>query len=71
MLGLLIYFALVNFTLNSTAVLSGPLVLSTSDAGALGIVQTAMGAGMLIGSIVMSAWADPAGGSMASWGSLG
>jgi len=59
LVGLLINFALANFMLNSTSVLSGPLVLSTADAGALGIVQTAMGAGMLIGSIVMSAWGGP------------
>jgi DHA3 family macrolide efflux protein-like MFS transporter len=40
-------------------VLSGPLVLSFSTAAGLGIVQTASGAGMLIGSILLSAWGGP------------
>lgn len=59
LLGLLIYFALVNFFLNISVVLSGPLVLSFSTAAGLGIVQTASGAGMLIGSILLSAWGGP------------
>ena len=58
--GLLIYFALVNFLLNFSAVLTGPLVLSFAAANALGLVQMASGAGMLVGSVIMSAWGGPA-----------
>lgn len=57
--GLLLYFALANFSLNLAGVLTGPLVLATSPASVLGAVQMAAGLGMLIGSIVMSAWRGP------------
>lgn len=57
--GLLIYFASVNFFLNFSGVLSGPLVLSYGSASDLGIVQMASGAAMLVGSLVMSAWGGP------------
>lgn len=57
--GLLLYFALVNFLLNLSVVLSGPLVLSFSSAASLGAVQTASGAGMLLGSIALSVWGGP------------
>lgn len=57
--GLLWYFALVNFLLNFAMVLMGPLVLSYGTATTLGIVQMTAGAGMLIGSIVVSAWRGP------------
>jgi MFS transporter, DHA3 family, macrolide efflux protein len=53
---LLVYFALVNFLLNFATVLTGPLILSFSSADTLGLVQMTMGVGMLIGSLIMSAW---------------
>lgn len=59
LLGLLIYFALVNFLLNLAGVLTGPLVLSFSTAASLGIAQTVSGAGMLAGSLLLSAWGGP------------
>lgn len=59
LLGLLLYFGLVNYMLNSAFVLLGPLVLSFSNAATLGVLQTVMGAGMLAGSIAMSAWGGP------------
>ncbi len=59
MFGLLIYFALVHLFFNYAAVLSGPLVLSFASASVLGIVQTVAGAGMLLGSLAMSAWGGP------------
>jgi len=59
LLGLLLYFALVNFFLNFAAVLTGPLVLSFSTASALGAVQSVAGVGMLVGSIGISAWGGP------------
>jgi DHA3 family macrolide efflux protein-like MFS transporter len=52
--GLLWYFALVNLLLNWSAVLIGPLVLSRYPASVLGVLQTVMGVGMLVGSLVMS-----------------
>jgi MFS family permease len=59
LLGLLIFFALVNFLLNLSTVLSGPLILSFSTAASLGIAQTIAGAGMLAGSVLLSAWGGP------------
>jgi len=57
--GLLWYFALVNFLLNIVAVLISPLVLSRNPATVLGAVEMAGGAGMLLGSLLMSAWGGP------------
>ncbi|RPI25014.1 MAG: MFS transporter [Chloroflexota bacterium] len=59
LIGLLSYFALVNFLLNFAVVLQGPLVLSMASAGVFGLVQTVSGVGMLAGSIAMSAWGGP------------
>ncbi len=56
LLGLLLYYAMVNFLLNWSAVLLIPMVLSSFTADVLGIIQTVMGVGMLAGSIIMSAW---------------
>lgn len=52
LLALLIFFAVVNFFLNISMVLLTPLVLSFNGTIALGSVQMAGGAGMLIGSLV-------------------
>lgn len=57
--GLLVYFALVNFVLNLSGVLTGPLVLSFGSASTLGFVQMASGLGLLVGSLLMSAWGGP------------
>lgn len=57
--GLLLYFALVNFFLNLSAVLMIPLVLILATPAVLGLVQTVAGVGMLAGSLVMSAWGGP------------
>ncbi|WP_420631616.1 MFS transporter [Candidatus Leptofilum sp.] len=59
LLGLLFFFALVNFFLNFSAVLLGPMILSFGTAAGLGTVQMVGGLGMLIGSIAMSAWGGP------------
>jgi MFS family permease len=56
---LLWYFALVNFLLNVTSVLTSPLVLSRNSAVVLGAVEMAAGAGMLLGSLAMSIWGGP------------
>ena len=57
--GLLLYFAMVNFLLNFSMVLSSPLVLSRHSPSILGIVQTVAGVGMLAGGIALSAWGGP------------
>jgi MFS family permease len=56
LMGLLLYYAMVNFLLNWSAVLLIPMVLSRFTADVLGLIQTVMGVGMLAGSIIMSAW---------------
>jgi len=57
--GLLWYFAMVNFLLNWSAVLTGPMVLSRFPASTLGTVQMFIGVGMLAGGILSSIWAGP------------
>jgi len=59
LLWLLLYFALVNFLLNSTGVLTGPMVLAFGTPATLGVVQMASGAGMLLGSLAMGMWGGP------------
>jgi MFS family permease len=59
LMGLLLYYAMVNFLLNFATVLIFPLILATHSAAVLGSVQTAMGAGMLAGGILMSVWGGP------------
>jgi MFS family permease len=59
LMGLLLYFAMVNFLLNWSSVLLIPMVLSKFSANILGTIQTVMGLGMLLGSLVMSAWGGP------------
>lgn len=59
LLAMLLYFALVNFFANTSAVLLPPLVLSFSDAAGLGLAQTVGGAGMLAGSLAVSVWGGP------------
>ncbi|MEM7335146.1 MAG: MFS transporter [Chloroflexota bacterium] len=56
---LLIFFAVVNFFFNFTAVLWGPLILFANSPRAFGIIQTVSGLAMLLGTIVMSAWGGP------------
>ena len=59
LLGLLIYFALVNFLLNVSAVLIGPMILSFGSPSSMGLAQSIMGAGFLVGSLLMSVWGGP------------
>jgi MFS transporter, DHA3 family, macrolide efflux protein len=65
---LLVYFALVNYLLNTATVLAGPLVLSMRNASVLGLVQMTAGTGMLVGSLVVSAWGGP---KRRIWGVIG
>ena len=57
--GLLWYYAMVNFLLNWSGVLIGPMILSRYPASALGTVQMFAGVGMLAGGILSSVWAGP------------
>jgi len=59
LLGLLLYYAMVNFLLNWTGVLIAPMILSQYSPTVFGMIQTTLGLGMLLGSIVMSAWGGP------------
>jgi len=59
LMGLLMYYAMVNFLLNFATVLIFPLILAVHSAAVLGTVQTAMGVGMLAGGILMSVWGGP------------
>jgi DHA3 family macrolide efflux protein-like MFS transporter len=59
LLGLLFYYASVNFFLSIVFVLSGPLVLSQHDARVFGVIQMVMGIGGLVGGVVASTWGGP------------
>ncbi|HEU4326192.1 MAG TPA: MFS transporter [Roseiflexaceae bacterium] len=59
LLGLLIFFAAINFLLGSIEVLVTPLVLSFTTTEMLGLILFIGGLGMLCGSLVMSFWRGP------------
>jgi DHA3 family macrolide efflux protein-like MFS transporter len=59
LLGLLFYYASVNFFLSAVFVLSGPLLLSQHDADVYGFVEMVLGIGGLLGGLVASAWGGP------------
>lgn len=56
LLGMLLIFTFVNFTLGIFSALYTPLILSFASADILGTILSVGGVGMLIGSLVMSAW---------------
>jgi DHA3 family macrolide efflux protein-like MFS transporter len=53
---LLTYFLIMNFLFGIMQPLFVPLILDNWDARILGVISTLMGAGMLVGTLVMSAW---------------
>ena len=57
--GLLWYYAMVNFLLNWSGVLTGPMILSRFSARTLGTIQMFVGLGALAGGILSSVWAGP------------
>jgi len=57
--GLLWYYAMVNFLLNWSGVLTAPMILSRFPASTLGTIQMFVGLGMLAGGILSSMWAGP------------
>ncbi len=59
LLGLLAYYATVNFFLSITFVLTTPMILSRHSASVLGVIQMIMGMGALAGGLAASAWGGP------------
>jgi MFS family permease len=59
LLALLIFFAATNYLGSMVGVLVTPMVLSFTTPAVLGQVSSAVGLGMLAGSLVMSAWGGP------------
>ncbi len=59
LLALLLFFTAHNLLVGTVWVLPTPLVLSFASVDVLGYVLAASGAGMLIGSLVMSTWGGP------------
>jgi len=59
LLGLLIFFAAINFLWGMVNPLLIPTVLSMTTADVLGYVASFVGVGMLAGTLVMSAWGGP------------
>lgn len=56
LVAMIVFFALVNFFLSIVTVLSMPLVLAFESAAVLGGVAAMLGAGMLVGGVLMGFW---------------
>lgn len=59
LLGLLLFFAASNLSSSMVGVLFTPLVLSFATPDVLGTLMSVGGAGLLVGSLLMSAWGGP------------
>ena len=59
LLGLLVFFAVVKFLWGMVGALIAPMILGFTSADVLGIIISVAGGGMLVGSLVMSAWGGP------------
>lgn len=59
LLWLSLFFTLLNAMFAFCNVLLTPMVLAFSDAEALGAIVSALGGGLLLGSVVMSTWGGP------------
>ncbi|HYO55832.1 MFS transporter [Archangium sp.] len=59
LMGLLIFIFAVNFFTGMAQISITPLVLSVSTAAVLGTIMSVGGVGMLVGSVLMSAWKGP------------
>jgi MFS family permease len=57
--GLLLFFAAVNFLWGMVGALITPMILGWTSTDALGLIISIAGAGMLAGSLAMSAWGGP------------
>jgi predicted MFS family arabinose efflux permease len=59
LLGLLVFFAAVNFLWGMVGALITPMILGFTTSELLGVIISIAGAGMLAGSLVMSIWGGP------------
>lgn len=59
LLGLMIFFAMTNFTLGMSNVLTAPLLLSFASPAVYGTVVSTAGIGLLLGSTLMGVWGGP------------
>ena len=59
LLGLLVFFAIVNFLWGLVGASITPMILGFASANVLGIIISVAGGGMLVGSLAMSAWGGP------------
>ncbi|MGD9100467.1 MAG: MFS transporter [Anaerolineae bacterium] len=59
LLGLLLFFAAANFLGGMTFPLLTPMILAISTADVLGFAASVASVGMLVGTLVMSAWGGP------------
>jgi predicted MFS family arabinose efflux permease len=59
LMGLLVFFAVVNFIWGMVGALITPMILSWTSSDSLGAIISIAGVGMLAGSLVMSAWGGP------------
>jgi DHA3 family macrolide efflux protein-like MFS transporter len=59
LMGLLTFFAVVNFLWGMVGALITPMILSWTSSDALGAIISIAGIGMLTGSLIMSAWGGP------------
>jgi len=59
LLGLLTFFALVNFLWGMIGALITPMILSWTSSDVLGVIISIAGGGMLTGSLFMSVWGGP------------
>lgn len=59
LMGLLVFFAAVNFLWGMVGALITPMILSWTSSDALGAIISIAGVGMFTGSLIMSAWGGP------------
>lgn len=59
LVGLLAFFAIVNFLWGMVGALIMPMILNFTTADVLGIIISCAGGGLLTGSVVMSLWGGP------------
>ena len=57
--GLLLFLGVTNFTVTMSNLLITPLVLSFANAAIYGVLISAMGVGLVAGSVLMSIWGGP------------
>nr|MBN1230148.1 MFS transporter [Anaerolineae bacterium] len=57
--GLLVVFAALNFAISITMPLLTPMLLDNSTPDMVGLITSVIGGGMLVGTLVMSAWGGP------------